>query len=398
MFLCSIFVLDLDNDGVIGWEEAVKYGTDPTPLVGYDDNLWRLKYVVDLVDAGLMPSDVRELHSKDEIKTIQTNLITAILEDHVISETELTVLDELVGLRSRWRLRWWIVRDILASGMINDDNLQENWDGDSSSNGSQLLNYAEIMQGTNPLEDLETSPDDLSDRYVIITDVLGWSWQVAEVEAACEVLLKNGYTDDNIYLTLNPGNETVRILHSYPVEVDHLGASYERSTGLAFLNNIRDLPSDGNDLVLVYSASHGNPGSIRIGGSVGVAELHETLSEMRYGEAITIISCCEAGGFVRRLGDNPVSLENMLGVAAIGENEYSGIDFLISFVKYMDFGFSVEEGIDILSEYCWGGYNKGYCHHEYNPGVKFGSPENFSNPLKYVYGEASHMYRLPNDQ
>lgn len=96
LLLCLIFIFDLDGDGVIGWEEAVKYSTDPTPVVGYDKNLKLLKDAVDFIDVGLIHGGARELHTKAEIESIQNSLIIAVLDDKTISDVEATVLDELI--------------------------------------------------------------------------------------------------------------------------------------------------------------------------------------------------------------------------------------------------------------------------------------------------------------
>ena len=392
--------LDLDGDNVIGFNEITKYHTNSikrNPALEYAvnhgvKNPTLASYVIPLesdgkldanekalidavgnIDSALIPKEIRDnYYTTEEINSVQENLLKNALANGKISDTEVDALKHL----ETWD-RWWIVRDIYSSGMIDDAKLQENWDGDKTTNGSPLSNYEEIMQGTNPLESLETNPSNPSERYVVMVNVFGGGFELERSREICEKLIKNGCKDDQIYLALNPGEDGVS---DFPATIDHIGNAGQRSTADYFLNSIKNLPSDENDIVLVCSTSHGNDDRITIGGNVFLPELNKALYEMKYGKAITVIDCCKAGGFVAGLNNNPYELANMLGISQQSKYETSSIPFMKVFVEYLDSGLNVEGAFNQAS------YDmiELYDHH---PGIYFGSPEEFTNPLKYVKPE-----------
>ena len=82
------------------------------------------------------------------MNSIGKRLINSIYTDGKFSKKEADVLKKLFN--NNWSKRWWIVRDIINSGMINEKYFNEDWDKDG------LTNINEIMQETNPLNELET--------------------------------------------------------------------------------------------------------------------------------------------------------------------------------------------------------------------------------------------------
>lgn len=251
--------------------------------------------------------------------------------------------------------------------MINDEYLQENWDGDENIDGNVLSNYEEIIQGTNPLETLETRPDKLSERYVVMTGPVGDSGNEPRFREICQKFLKNGYDDDHIYLTLNPGE---RDATNFPVIIDHIGQSVELSTASVFLRDVKKLPSDGNDIVFVYTDSHGNENVISIGGNVRPSELNTALYEMQYGRAILVVHASKAGGFVDKFNDRyycRYELPNILGISTQNRYESGNIDFINIFLEYMDCGLNLKSAFEETT------HEMNNFGNGYHPEIHFGS-------------------------
>lgn len=119
---------------------------------------------------------------------------------------------------------------------------------------------------------------------------------------------------------------------------------------------------------------------------MGPAEVNSALHEIKYGKAILIIDTSEAGGFAEKLDYNPHELPNILCISTQNKDESAAIPFISTFVDYLDSGSSVEEAFEETSKkmYSIGVGNKIYRYH---PGIHFGSPEDFTNPLVYLRKE-----------
>lgn len=267
---------------------------------------------------SLIPQDVRHYYTDKDIISLQEKLVNSVLSDGQVSNNEVVALGYLEGFN-----RWEIQRDVINSEMIDDRYLGENWDGDKSKTGKQLTNITELEQGTNPLNDLETDPSNLSERYAVIaafsnvfldsqdpsilvpTDLI--SHDALEFY---HLLRMNGYGDDHVSLFLyhidqkmediGPGvpipkpipnsvsgwienkdnpNDDIDGIDDYilpdddwqwegdnewagknllsdlgPVQIDY---ENERVTLENFLNEVSDLPTDENDVIFIYHASHG---------------------------------------------------------------------------------------------------------------------------------------------
>lgn len=115
------------------------------------------------IESSLVPSTLRVYWEREELVSLQEKLFQSILEDGKISQDELNATKTILA----WD-RWNVARDIINSGMINDEHLKEDWDGDN------LSNIFEIMIGTNPLNELEVNPNDRSEIYVVNIGGPGW--------------------------------------------------------------------------------------------------------------------------------------------------------------------------------------------------------------------------------
>ncbi|MCK4733672.1 MAG: caspase family protein, partial [Methanophagales archaeon] len=207
--------------------------------------------------------------------------------------------------------RWNIQRDVITPGMICDENLQEDWDED------RLTNINELMQSTNPLNDLETDSNNLSERYAVIASGVNCYGCSANVLEMYHLLKKNGYDDNHVVLFLNHRDHN-RI---YPDEDSNWGGdnewkgkdllhdlgyvviNYENSdvTVKKFLDSIVNLPTDDNDEILIYYSGHGcgssKPGDAAFALSTGVDSISEAGSGLEPEEKWH--GFCLQGGWLR---------------------------------------------------------------------------------------------------
>ncbi len=320
----------------------------------------------------VIPDGPRAYYTQEELGSIGYNLYASLSADGRIGPDEEQVLQALNTVE--WKNRWWIVRDIYNSGMVESTALNQDWDKDG------ISNIAEIMNGTNPLNKLEVDPSNLSDRYAVITAVTGYahiSVEVKSVKGIMEFLYRNGYNDDNVFLVHNPGGAAnYEIMKTFPIKVDYKGPSDSRATAEAFLNYIKNLPSDVNDQVFVYASAHGNVNYIHMGGNVHFSEFGDALKQMDCGEAVVVINCSNAGGYVENLYNYLEKNPNMLIIGTQSKTE--SLDFTLEvtkFVGYLDSGLSIEEAFNIFA-YELG--KKGY-----HPVMYSGREEPFTNFLVY---------------
>jgi len=321
---------DVDGDGVSGKDELFRYHTNPFK---HDP---ALKYVQRV--KNLIRYDVKEYYTKEEIRDIQDNLMDSLLNDGIVSDDEINALESLEKSR-----RWWVTRDIINSGMIDSGKLHENWDGDLKEDGTPLTNYEEMLQGTNPLNRLETDPSDLSERYTAILAVAGYIKNPMEVESIngiTELLKKNGYNDYNVHLVHDPGKNQMEMIKEYPIKVDYIGPAHERATAEEFLNHIKNLRSDENDTVYIYVSCHGNVNKLYMGGDVYIEEFNRILNQMESGEAIVTINASMSGAFIKQ-----VNYPNMTIISTNSETESANIPINV-FLESLDSGLSVRESFD----------------------------------------------------
>lgn len=276
------------------------------------------------ISSSLIPEGVRQYYTNEDVASLQKKLVDSVLNDKQVSNLEATALQYLRGFS-----RFNIQRDIIYSGMIDDKFLLEDWDGDKSQTGEPLTNITELKQGTNPLNELETVPTNPSERYAVIaafsnvfpspkdpsilipTDLIAH-----DALEFYHLLRKNGYDDDHITLFLyridqdlkeigpglpipKPISETVAPLRTRILPDDDplwkgddewagknllsdLGSvkiDYDTNdvTTLNFLNAVSSLPTDDNDDIFMYYASHGvgtsTPGEGAIAFTAGPGKL-----------------------------------------------------------------------------------------------------------------------------
>ncbi len=329
------------------YERLAPLGTDG--VLDADDQ--SVLDAVKWVGQGMIPEGIRLAHYRFplHLARYQLRLIQPLLEDSQVSASEIdalrTLMDPVV-----WS-RWHLARDIVSSGMIGDSQLDEDWDQDGISNAE------EISAGTNPLNEMETSPDNLSERFIVLINGTNhgttWNPSAANVLYAYHTAKRNGYGDDNILLFIQTNDDPLeieynpRVLESWnqnllqyrPVlandpailqlflEVEKSGLKeiadtypqqvlkpsrweglYEdmdlltepvpanidyRDTAVdtvTFLNRIRTLPADSNDLITIVFAGHGNGGSLYVNpdNNLFPDQINEALQQLSYGRLLWI--------------------------------------------------------------------------------------------------------------
>lgn len=391
--LSIVAAFDLDKDGARGWDEWLKYKTglwgpiihnlsfkyaaecgikDPTLLhqilvLEEDSRLdmdeKALIEAIGNIESSLIPAEIIDkYYSEDEITAIQENLLKSVLDDNKISVIEIEVIKRL----EKWD-RWYIVRDIYNSGMVNSEVLPENWDCDFI-DGKPLSNFDEIMNEINPLNGLEVHPNNLSERWVIITSALGFTnsdFEIRRVSRILEILQKNGYSDETVFLVLDPGFSQIEMVKELAIKPDFT-VKYLTGEGLPppsdenegnrvpgwrdaeaehFLSYIINLPSDENDLVFINENAHGSRIAIHIGRNIFFSELHDALRQMKQGEAIAIFNSCGSNIYIKNLDDlykNP----NILLIGYDDEIKGNISDELLELFKYLDSGLNLTEALD----------------------------------------------------
>jgi hypothetical protein len=347
------------------------------------------EFIETLVDFGLelIPKDVRIYYTDEELFGLQSNLTDSVLKNGAVDEIELQTLQKLKTER------WYVTRDLINSGLVNEARLNDDSDKDG------LSNIEEILQGTNPLNKLETNPHNLSERYVVIASTFGYvnnTCEVQDINQIGSILKRNGFTDESVFLILDPGFGQINITKDLPIQPDYevkyltgpdvpppsdenYGNRVEGSRDAAksqLLSYIKNLPSDENDLVLIYVYAHGNADFMLTGKDTSVTEINEVFRQIEYGEMTFIPNICHAGGFVKQLEIKP----NMLAVGVMAENETGcGSREYIDFMANLNKGLSFSEALDqILYD----------LRKSYNPVVYCGRSEPFTNFLVFRPQEA----------
>jgi len=397
---------DSDGDGLSDWDETYVHGTDPknsdtdmdglrdglevangldplrkNPCVAYAlsldfsvENSLEMKVLdvdevmsenekkfidyCNFIVKSLIPEETRRYYLDEEILGYQRALIESILPDG-ISDSELRAID---GLRTNFAKRWYVQRDIICSGMVSSRNLDEDWDKDST-NGKHLSNLDEILQGTNPLNDLETDPNNLSERYAILVNSAAIPGDADLNLEIYHLLKRNGYNDRNIELFFSllemhkdtfdtlakisdfPWLNGKHSLKDFRVEIDYEG--YDNITPSNFLNSIRNLPSDENDMIFVYYVGH----YYLLGGrgDVSPSEMNRALNSIKYGKSIFLVESCYAERYVKDLGQ-PYSPRGLLAIGSTSKDESAGSDFSDYFFVKINEGKSIKEAFDCASE------------------------------------------------
>ncbi|MBN2202632.1 MAG: hypothetical protein JW700_00380 [Candidatus Aenigmarchaeota archaeon] len=302
---------------------------------------------VSYVGSSLIPSGVKVYYTDNEIQDIQNDIIHSVLSDGKVGSVETEAMSKLPNER------WYVVKDIIDAGMVNDVALSENWDGSGPSN------IEEIRQGTNPLNDLEDVPGDFSDRYAVLVETLGSPGAVGRVLGTYHLLKKNGYSDDKINLSikLSPefeesdisldrgglasGLEWLKedlkgnLIHDYKTVIDHRDGEI---TPITISSWIKDLNSDGNDSIFIYHNGHG--------GQLGSGEeLNNALNLINYKNLLILNDSCSAEGLVKSLNGQK-QLKNVVAIASSSEGEDVGSLFSDSFLPLVKEGLNVDDAYE----------------------------------------------------
>ena len=294
----------------------------------------------------IIPPDIRIYYTNQDFNQIGYNLGRGLLEGGINSDVEKVL--KILNNKEKWN-RWWIVRDIYRSGMLGYKFLNEDWDKDG------LTNLTEITQGTNPLNYLEITPNNLSERYAIYVEWIGGSdFRLNVMERLCKIFKRNGYNDKNtILVALSTDEEEWGKLELFPIKLDYMGQigdTLRRETIDKIFNYMKNLPSDENDTVFIYISAHGNPREIAIGNpSPNFYDFANVIKEMKYGELIFALNSCHSGAFAKNLY-NLLEDSNILFIPAQDET-YDVNTPITPFLEYLDEGMSVEEAFNKFASY-----------------------------------------------
>ncbi len=310
---------------------------------------------------GMVPKDRTVYYTPKELEVYQTNLAKSFMGDGRVSQHEAMVMRTLMDT-SKWS-RWWIVRNVVNSGMIGEAYFFRDTDGDG------IRNIDELLQGTDPLHKLETKPNEPSKRYAIVISGAGLSRDDNTSQLGAlffyHELMKAGYEDKDIQLLLptqhlqNPNNlafspldwrswwDTNSDLYRWlgknlfelaPVEADYKDWDV---TAEAVNNAFTSIQSkiDNNDTLTVYMTGHGygserpgdnvfwlnwktirgvNPTTGRIDGDpirITSREIVAGLNKFSYGGAVVFDNSSRSEALIRDLGLGPLG-NTTVGVAS----------------------------------------------------------------------------------
>ncbi|RLF01396.1 MAG: hypothetical protein DRJ59_06125 [Thermoprotei archaeon] len=367
---------DPDNDGIrsraenqyIKWLDPYKKN-DLIPCVtkylkrnGLDENERVLLDFLVKMERDLIPPEVKEVYyangfvvanysyrlfawafiRPNEIKWYQLLLVVSVLKDGKVSSLEAKAIKFLNNYLKQGR--WSLILDIIASGMISEEYLFLDFDCDG------VLNFKELAIGSNPLNDLETDPSNLSERYALIIPPLkcgGPACPYMELELY-HLLKKHGYDDAHIFLVF-PDISTcyefymVSFLHGSDLLVDfgkieidfplvRVYPEYCCPEGISLTKVLEEYhPWDGNDEIIIFERGHGLPCSPEDSDWI-----YKLLNKWKpYGRLVWFRSTCYAGSFFEAYFKKEYP-ENFIGVASSSPRESGGFGHLFT-VLYYDF-------------------------------------------------------------
>jgi len=303
----------------------------------------------------VIPEHIRKMYyTEGELLTIKLNLVNAVLSNKIVSQKEIDALKSLFKMK-----RWNIIRDVINSKIISDEILDQDSDDDN------ISNYKEILQGTNPLNSLEKSPDNLSERYLILINGL----DRADIDESAEAILlvyhlarRNGYDDDHLIVFLNLRNLDVKKVigdnllwkQSWSCldllnDIAEIKQDY-RDEKVNFKNIVSAIKSlalkiDSNDEVIIYFDGHGwERFSLNKDEALEYYHFNDLLSRLKNGRKVIILSSCSSEYIIRRLdqsksGINTIS--NTLGIATALEHQLASGGFGPWLFEFMDHGYSL---------------------------------------------------------
>ena len=273
----------------------------------------------------------------NEIKWYQLLLIMYVLNDERVSDLEVKAINFLNNYIQQ--NRWYLVLDIIASGVLCDQYLFLDFDLDG------LNNYEELKTGSNPLNDLETDTSNLSERFVILVPPINCGSPPCRWDAFLELyhaLKRHGYDDDHIFMVMPDlytlpqeymisflcHKDLVRDLGDVKVDYYFNTKSYPEN----IRNMLRNMHKwDGNDEIIVFEIGHG-----------GICEksgwLYTLLEKWKpYGRVIWFRDTCHAGSFFENYLYKGFP-ENFVGIASSLPKELGGFSYLpyITFYDFME--------------------------------------------------------------
>jgi hypothetical protein len=371
------------------------------------------------------PEYHKELVARVDPLDWQKELISSTTENGVVSDTEIYYLEKLWQNEKRWNVK----RDIMRK-IINDKYLKPGVDSD----GDGVDNITEINQGTNALNDLEMDRNNLSETYFVILTNMGDHGTASGGIGIYHMSRMHGIDDDHILLIwhlekeweqefekrwkgmvmtgwLDDKGHPLKDLH---IEIDyHQGLSKED-----FFEEVKKLPIDDNDILLMYYFGEGDAPALFNDDIEGVrkdrkvftpdgrelyirnhifpSEMNELINSLNYGRCMLINESCASerlyideynirGEVVDRGMYAPNQLNEFLGFAACGADEYTGGSFSnLLFMRLMG-GYSLRESFDYAREKL---ITKSFDQH---PKVFYFDPDgkeclwmNYTNPFFYL--------------
>jgi hypothetical protein len=320
---------------------------------------------------NLIPEDIRKnYYTNKEVYDISRKLIEQLFSEGNPSPEVEDVANNLLS----WK-RWWIVRDIINSGMINEKNLKEDWDLDNFSNITEILSKKFYgIDGSNPLEKLETPLTDESKRYAVIINSIGDMGAASENFVLYHLLKRNGYGDEDIYIFFSLMDrhkemfnaEWVKMsLRAYehiyladvlqplsndtPMEIDYFEHEELKVKAQKVLDVLKALPSDKNDNILLFYVGHGS--SMHFYGTDGSGsetlyadQLKETIDSMKYGRFVLLHDACHSEIYLKNLKREGLK-KGVVGIASMSADESGGAGGE-TFFEGLERGLSIRDAVE----------------------------------------------------
>lgn len=327
----------------------------------------------------LIPLELKNYWKRGEIISLQKKLFQSVLEDGVVSSEELNSLKKILS----WD-RWNIAKDIINSGMINDNALKEDWDGDG------ISNLMEIMAGTNPLNELEIHPLNRSEVYIINISGPGWGdpkdySSFANTLIIYHIQRRLGIPEENIYILadnrifLNEENfiyaptkiiaknlQVYRdwngkdLISDFPLPRFYKLGEISKEDLSRIILELKDLIDENDILVInIYghmskfdSNSHKESGGYLWGGFkppvlISNYEVSQLLSSLKYGRAVIFVSGCQSEAFASNIDKLPFGrlnpLNNTVAIASAPFDKYGSSGWIMWVWEYLSQGLTIKD-------------------------------------------------------
>ncbi|MEM7821804.1 MAG: hypothetical protein QXX38_03285 [Candidatus Aenigmatarchaeota archaeon] len=317
--------------------------------------------------------ELKNYWTKKELTALQEEWCKSVLEDGKISPLELNATKRILS----WD-RLNVIYSIINSSMINDRAFNKDWDKDN------LTNISEIMNGSNPLNELETDPKNRSEVYCV--NIAGPGWINSEDYGSFKDMIivyhlqrKFGipkkiiflFADNRILLedkiAYAPNDLRIGLIDIYIDKYKHwnnkslltdFGPVNFYKLGKFSAGDILNLASqlnsqiDKNDVVVISISGHMgdlDDGGFLWGGRketeqilVNNYHINQFLSKINYGRALVLLEGCENQKFASNL-NVPSPLHDTIAIAS-GTKEKPGQGFWMEAVwEYLASGYSLKQ-------------------------------------------------------